>query len=104
MCKVNQIPDSMRPKKNKRYSRSIVIRFKRCRLVMSRNIVFVPLTFTSDHIETLFEIEELYLPLIRERGLRAYRCPSFRLEGYWIDALAALLREEDFYQTRELIR
>jgi ferrochelatase len=27
-----------------------------------RNIVFVPLSFTSDHVETLFEVEYQYLP------------------------------------------
>ena len=28
-----------------------------------KQVVVVPITFTSDHIETLFEVEELYLPI-----------------------------------------
>lgn len=32
-----------------------------------KNIIIVPLSFTSDHIETLFEIEKLYLPILKKR-------------------------------------
>lgn len=56
------------------------------------NVVFIPMSFTSDHIETLFEIEKLYLPLIDARGKRAYRCPALNLEPYWIDALCTILQ------------
>ena len=35
------------------------------------SLVIVPISFTSDHIETLFEIEHLYLPIIRSSGIRA---------------------------------
>ncbi len=55
-----------------------------------KQIVIVPITFTSDHIETLFEIEELYLPLIRAQSIDAYRCPALNLEPYWIEALATI--------------
>ncbi len=41
-----------------------------------KNIVFFPLSFTTDHIETLFEIEYQYLPLLRTHNLNAYRCPA----------------------------
>jgi ferrochelatase len=41
-----------------------------------RQVVFVPISFTSDHIETLYEIEKLYLPRVRDRGLLASRCPA----------------------------
>ncbi len=56
-----------------------------------KNVVFVPLSFTSDHLETLYEIEYTYLPNIREKGLNAYRCPALNLRDDWIDALASLL-------------
>ncbi len=68
-----------------------------------KNVVFIPISFTSDHIETLFEIEKLYLPLIRKNGLNAYRCPALNLEPYWIDALASILKEESLYETNALI-
>jgi ferrochelatase len=69
-----------------------------------KKIVFIPISFTSDHIETLFEIEKLYLPIIREKGLNAYRCPALNLEPYWIDALAEILRGNEFHQNDALVR
>ncbi len=56
------------------------------------NVIVVPLSFTSDHIETLYEIEHLYIPLLRERGVSALRCPALNLEPQWIDALAEIAR------------
>ena len=55
------------------------------------HIVFVPLSFTSDHLETLYEIEHIYLPNIQEGGLSSYRCPALNLRIDWIDALASLV-------------
>ena len=69
-----------------------------------KNIVFVPISFTSDHIETLFEIEKLYLPIIARKGLHPYRCPALNLEPYWIDALVEVLGETRLCDSRKLIR
>ncbi len=69
-----------------------------------KHIVFIPLSFTSDHIETLFEIEKLYLPLIEQNGLKAYRCPALNLEPYWIDALAEIARGSELHTNDTLIR
>lgn len=69
-----------------------------------KNVVVIPISFTSDHIETLFEIEKLYLPIIAAKGIRAYRCPSLNLEPYWIDALIEILQETDLYGSKTLIR
>jgi ferrochelatase len=69
-----------------------------------RHVVFVPITFTSDHIETLFEIEHLYLPLIREKNLIAYRCPALNLESYWIESLISIAQEKNLYANEKLIR
>jgi ferrochelatase len=69
-----------------------------------KNVVFVPISFTSDHIETLFEIEQLYLPLIVARGLHAYRCPALNLEPYWIEALVQIMKEPNLCNTQMLIR
>ncbi len=66
--------------------------------------VIVPLSFTSDHIETLFEIEQLYLPLLQDQGLTAYRCPALNLAPYWIDALAQIAQEPQWASTQMLIR
>jgi ferrochelatase len=80
-----------------------------CREVLKRaggrgEVVIVPISFTSDHIETLFEIEELYLPLIRARGLGAHRCPALNLEEAWISALIDIGAKSDLYSNHALIR
>jgi ferrochelatase len=59
-----------------------------------RHVVVIPLSFTSDHIETLYEVEHLYLPLIRASGLFAYRCPALNLREEWVEAIASLIREK----------
>lgn len=68
------------------------------------HVVFVPLSFTSDHIETLFEIEYQYLPLIRANHLHAYRCPALNLDPYWIAAAGKLFCEKELAKNGELIR
>lgn len=67
-------------------------------------IVFVPIAFTSDHIETLFEIESQYLPLIRERGLNAYRCPALNQQKSWIEAILKITASSDRLHNAMLIR
>ena len=69
-----------------------------------KNAIIVPITFTSDHIETLVEIEQQYIPLLAQRGMRALRCPALNLESYWIDALAELAQETNLCTTQMLIR
>jgi ferrochelatase len=69
-----------------------------------KHIVFIPISFTSDHIETLFEIEKLYLPIIRAKGLNAYRCPALNLESYWIESLVEILQKPTLYENHSLIR
>ena len=69
-----------------------------------KNVVFVPLTFTSDHIETLFEVENLYLPLIQKKGLKAFRCPALNQREDWIQALLQIMKREDLVPTQMLVR
>lgn len=69
-----------------------------------RNIVFIPLSFTSDHIETLFEIEYQYLPAIRAQGYEAFRCPALNLNSYWLDSIAEILKEPFYAMNEHLVR
>lgn len=69
-----------------------------------RNIVMVPLSFTSDHIETLYEMEELYLPLIRNAGLQAYRCPALNQRQGWIQSIAEILQGQKGMKNSVLLR
>lgn len=68
------------------------------------NVVFIPLAFTSDHIETLFEIEYQYLPLILKKGLKAYRCPALNRRQEWISAIVEILSNSDEFSNGVLIR
>lgn len=69
-----------------------------------RKVVVVPLSFTSDHIETLFEIEQLYLPSIREKGIVALRCPALNRRKDWIEAIAKIIKEKEGVSTQMLLR
>lgn len=69
-----------------------------------KHVVIVPITFTSDHIETLFEVEKLYLPIIRQKGLHAHRCPALNLDSYWLESILSILHTPASFTNRELIR
>ncbi len=69
-----------------------------------RTVVVVPLSFTSDHIETLFEIEELYLPLLRKKNIKALRCPALNNHPSWINAIPAIMQETDRTSNQLLLR
>jgi len=69
------------------------------------NIVFIPVSFTSDHIETLFEIENDYMTIIKQQGLSAHRVPALTLDPNWIQAiLDILLKETNLCSNQMLIR
>ena len=69
-----------------------------------KNVVVVPLSFTSDHIETLYEIEELYLPVIRRHGMQAERCPALNRRQGWIEAIARMFHEGETLENQRLLR
>lgn len=68
-------------------------------------VVIVPISFTSDHIETLFEIEEQYIKPIIDIKINAYRAPALNLRKDWIDSIKQIINNETtFYRTKDLIR
>lgn len=69
-----------------------------------RNVIAIPLSFTSDHIETLHEVEREYLPVLREKGFNAVRCPALNLRQDWIDAVAQMLTHEHGLGNAMLVR
>lgn len=69
-----------------------------------KNVVVIPLSFTSDHIETLFEIEKLYLPIIETQGLNAYRCPALGRREDWIQTIGKILEGGNYSSTAALLR
>jgi ferrochelatase len=68
-----------------------------------KKVVIIPLSFTSDHIETLFEIEQLYLPVLREQGVEACRCPALNRNTDWIEVIASLFRDPSEVKTTQAL-
>lgn len=59
-----------------------------------RHLVMVPISFVSDHQETLYEMDILYQDMARELGYRNFlRAPSLNIRPSFIEALARLLSE-----------
>lgn len=58
-------------------------------------VLMIPISFVSEHIETLYELDILYRKVADEIGLRAYRrVPAFNCDPAFIAALADLVSEK----------
>ncbi len=58
------------------------------------NVLMVPISFVSDHIETLYEIDLLYLPLAQKLGIEhCHRVASLNTRPTFIEALAQVVQE-----------
>jgi protoporphyrin/coproporphyrin ferrochelatase len=66
--------------------------------------VFVPISFTSDHIETLFEVEYQYMPIITNKGYHAFRVPALNRSPEWMNAVADILSSSTPCSTSMLLR
>jgi ferrochelatase len=59
-----------------------------------RHLLVVPLSFVSDHIETLYEIDRLFADVARRAGIVEYRRPAaLNTHALFIDALAHQVRQ-----------
>lgn len=56
-----------------------------------RNILMVPISFVSDHVETLYEINMLYRDLAAESGIRLEASQSLNTDPQFIAALRDLV-------------
>jgi ferrochelatase len=56
-----------------------------------KNILMVPISFVSDHVETLYEIDILYRDMAREMGMRLESTPGLNDDPQFIEALADLV-------------
>ncbi|MBI4081529.1 MAG: ferrochelatase, partial [Candidatus Lambdaproteobacteria bacterium] len=61
----------------------------------TRTVVFVPLSFVNDHLETLYEVERLYFPMCRELGMTPHRVAAIEHHPAFIETLAAYARAWD---------
>jgi ferrochelatase len=53
----------------------------------TKNVLVVPISFVSDHIETLYEIDILYKKMAEESGMRLERVRSLNTSPLFISAL-----------------
>jgi ferrochelatase len=59
-----------------------------------KNVVVVPIAFTSDHIETLSELDLEYGEVARSAGITRFkRTPALNERPRFMDALADIVRE-----------
>ncbi len=59
------------------------------------NILVVPISFVSDHIETLVEIDQEYIPEAKEMGVQhIHRAPVMNTRPDYIQLLARLVQEK----------
>ena len=62
-----------------------------------RRVVVVPVSFVSDHIETLFELDQLYAAEARRHGItHYYRARAFNGDPAFAGVLHALVNKYDF--------
>jgi ferrochelatase len=59
-----------------------------------RNILMVPISFVSDHVETLYEINMLYRDMAREKGMDCRPCESLNTNPLFIQALKELVLQK----------
>ena len=56
-----------------------------------RDVLAVPISFVSDHVETLYEIDLLFGEVAEKLGVRMKRAPSLNTAPKFIEALAAMV-------------
>jgi len=56
-----------------------------------RNILMVPISFVSDHVETLYEIDILYREMAADLGMRLESTPGLNDDPLFIQALRSLV-------------
>ena len=61
-----------------------------------KDIVIVPISFVSDHVETLYEIDIQYRELATDLGMKLHRTESLNVEPEFIRSLAKLVIQASF--------
>ena len=57
------------------------------------SILVLPISFVSDHVETLYEIDMLYSEMMAKKGVRLIRTPSLNDRPLFINALSNLVEQ-----------
>ncbi|MEA1867825.1 MAG: ferrochelatase, partial [Thermodesulfobacteriota bacterium] len=57
------------------------------------SLLVLPISFVSDHVETLYEIDMLYAEMMAEKGVNLVRTPSLNNRHLFINALSNLVEQ-----------
>jgi len=58
----------------------------------NKDAILIPIAFTSDHIETLYELDQTYMKDANEKlGMNVRRCKALNTEPIFIEALAQIV-------------
>ncbi len=60
-----------------------------------KSILMVPISFVSDHVETLYEIDILYRQMAHDLGMRLQSTPGLNDDPLFIQGLAELILQQD---------
>ena len=58
-----------------------------------RDVLLVPIAFTQEHLETLFELDHEYVPAANKAGMNVKRCPAPNDHPQFIDAMTQVVME-----------
>lgn len=61
-----------------------------------KDILVLPISFVSDHVETLYEIDILFRNMMAEKGVSLFRTPALNIRPNFIDALTNMVLKTDF--------
>lgn len=61
-----------------------------------KDILVLPISFVSDHVETLYEIDIQYRQMMAERGVSLFRTPALNLRPDFIRAVTDIIKESGF--------
>jgi ferrochelatase len=59
------------------------------------NLIVVPISFVSDHVETIVELDDNYIKNIRDKGMTIERIDSLNSSDDFANALISILRGEN---------
>jgi ferrochelatase len=62
-----------------------------------RTILVLPVSFVSDHVETLYEIDMEYRQMMDEMGVSLFRTPALNVRPDFVSFLADIVRESGFF-------
>ena len=70
------------------------MKLRELKLAGVEQVLAIPVSFVSEHIETLYELDILYKDLAEELGLTYRRVPAFNTDPRFIRALADLVTQQ----------